>query len=104
MAMTIGAEPVVRPNAKKVGVDRYDLAVQLRKLMQPNPDPGESLLDCFHLAQSIGSLAHVEHWISEHVDLGASLDSSFECGQQPNTFHCRYDHPRAYNSVAVAIG
>lgn len=72
--------------------------------MQSNPDPGESLLDRFHLRQAIGRLPHVEQWISEYVDLGASLDSGFECGQQPNTFHCQCDHPRAYNSVAVAIG
>ena len=38
LAMSIGAEPVVRPDAKMVCVDRHDLAVQLRELVQPNTD------------------------------------------------------------------
>jgi len=39
LAMSISAEPIVGADTKKVRVDRHDLAVQLRKLVQPNAGP-----------------------------------------------------------------
>jgi hypothetical protein len=102
LAMSIGAKPVVRTDAKKIRVNCDDLAVQLRKLVKPNPDPCEGFLDRFHLGQTIGSIARVEQWISEHVDLGASPDSGLESGQKSNTFHCRRYYPRANDNIAAA--
>ena len=49
LALSIGAEPVVRPDTQKVIVDRHDLAVQLWQLVETDPDPGKDLLDRFHL-------------------------------------------------------
>jgi hypothetical protein len=69
---------------------------------EAEPDPCEGFLHRFHLGQAFGSIARVEHWISEHVDLGASPDSGFESGQESNTFHCRRYYPWANDCVAAA--
>lgn len=60
MTMSIRTEPIVGADAEKVGVDRYDLAVQFRKLVQPYTNSCECFLGGLHLCKPARSLARVE--------------------------------------------